>query len=928
MQHTKSGQKEEREKPIYLTYFLVLGFIIIFFGFGVASVSGTIAFTVSNVSTGTGDTHQQSPAIWQDRIVWQDRFNWNDEIVLYNCTSGEERSLTKGGGDETQPDIFENLVVWVENVENNYSVVLYDLNRDEIIWITHDPSGQSNPSIWGDLIVWEDQRGEFPAIFYYDLAIGEAHQASENTSTSRNPDVWGNYIVWEQWIEDNSEIMLFNISNNTPSRITFDSDNQQYPSIWEDRIVWTEYRDGYRQLSLFNITTGIETNLTSDPWHHGIPVIYGDIIVFENERDYFDVSLINITSNEEILLTPDTPDTAQTQPAIWDDRIVWKDDQNQGYLDIYLCTLGIPLPTLTADFMTNITEGMPPLAVEFTETSIGNVVSWWWDFGDGTDSHEQNPVHTYNDPEIYSVILTVQNPWQRSAVKMEGLITVGMAPRPDFTADVYSGPVPLEVQFLDTSTGYPESWLWEFGDGDTDSGQNPLHVYDIPGSYTVTLTAENKWGNGTTEKESCIVVMDADTHEVILPVEGVMLDDSDFILNTSLFKATIFDPLINHSVITCIPDYDSGISALRFLTDDPEGFSASGNETIEGTLSGIIVTSLDFQSENRNTTQGLVWTYNYSAFFPQYPEYGKITSQVWEGSTPDDRVLFEGIARENHYHVKDTAYTIQFQQENISSSGPSTLIFGIDADWIEEHGWRRCLEIEGNVEQCMVFVDSQYVGDTPICLDGGFSPGNHTMMVSKYGFENNITTISFQDKRDYIRLVRVSDWGEGSLVDTRFVYHDSVTNMDYFQAYAPEGFSKFGIVSVWQEGNVFQIITLIVAKVVGQSSSHSSPFPSHSPSGNTATQEITSVPTPRQTQPGTGTESPDHFSPLPTALPTLKEEPEEPAPLPTSDGQGTPSPSPPQWLPQTLKILENLSIIFVFIFVTVLFYLRWRRREE
>lgn len=59
-----------------------------------------------------------------------------------------------------------------------------------------------------------------------------------------------------------------------------------------------------------------------------------------------------------------------------------------------------------------------------------------------------------------------------------------------FTADVQLGAAPLTVTFTDTSTGSPDAWLWDFGDGtEFSEDQHPVHIYAANGSYNVTLTA-------------------------------------------------------------------------------------------------------------------------------------------------------------------------------------------------------------------------------------------------------------------------------------------------------------------------------------------------------------------------------------------------------------------------------------------------------
>jgi PKD repeat protein len=62
------------------------------------------------------------------------------------------------------------------------------------------------------------------------------------------------------------------------------------------------------------------------------------------------------------------------------------------------------------------------------------------------------------------------------------------------------------IYFTDTSTYNPTSWLWNFGDGNTSTSQNPTHTYITAGIYTVSLTVTNLYGNDILTKTSYIYV--------------------------------------------------------------------------------------------------------------------------------------------------------------------------------------------------------------------------------------------------------------------------------------------------------------------------------------------------------------------------------------------------------------------------------------
>lgn len=144
-----------------------------------------------------------------------------------------------------------------------------------------------------------------------------------------------------------------------------------------------------------------------------------------------------------------------------------------------------------ASFICNITSGVKPLTVSFRDTSTGKPTSWKWNFGDGTNSTEENPIHTYNKARQYNVTLIVNNSEGRSKVKQINYITVYDPPIAEFSATPTFGIAPFEVHFTSKSKGSPSSLAWSFGDGNYSTAVNPVNVYNNPGNYTVTLTAYN-----------------------------------------------------------------------------------------------------------------------------------------------------------------------------------------------------------------------------------------------------------------------------------------------------------------------------------------------------------------------------------------------------------------------------------------------------
>jgi PKD repeat protein len=80
--------------------------------------------------------------------------------------------------------------------------------------------------------------------------------------------------------------------------------------------------------------------------------------------------------------------------------------------------------------------------------------------------------------------------------------------RVDFSASPKAGFKPLTVEFADSSVGDIISRLWDLGDGMTDTSQNPVHIYNDTGYYTVKLTVSSPGSSYTILKPNYITVLD------------------------------------------------------------------------------------------------------------------------------------------------------------------------------------------------------------------------------------------------------------------------------------------------------------------------------------------------------------------------------------------------------------------------------------
>lgn len=192
--------------------------------------------------------------------------------------------------------------------------------------------------------------------------------------------------------------------------------------------------------------------------------------------------------------------------------------------------LEVPVSIPTANFTFN-NVCLNTLAT-FNDASTvapqGTITQWAWNFGDGVGtSAQQNPTYTYTVANTYTVTLTTTSV-SGCTDDTTAQITVSALPIADFTTqNVCEG---FPSPFTDASSNDVTQWNWAFGDGNTDTVQNPSHSYLNASNYNVTLTVATAANCSSSVTKPVSVnqspVASFNTNNVCFPADNDFLDAS------------------------------------------------------------------------------------------------------------------------------------------------------------------------------------------------------------------------------------------------------------------------------------------------------------------------------------------------------------------------------------------------------------------
>ena len=226
-----------------------------------------------------------------------------------------------------------------------------------------------------------------------------------------------------------------------------------------------------------------------------------------------------------------------------------------------------PIPT--ADFtFTNVCTNDTTF---FLDASLGAPDTWSWNFGDASPINtNQNPFHIYTTAGTYNVTLTAGYAASGCTHSFTQAVTAFPRTNPLFTANTPCLNAP--TNFVDQTTGTPNQWSWDFGDGSPlDNSQNPSHTYASAGTFNIQLVTENAFG--------CIDTLNSAIDVFPLPVA-----DYTFTIACELHTTSFTDA--STSAVQWLWNFDDG-SPNDLNTSPAHIFTNSGSYNVELVVTNV-----------------------------------------------------------------------------------------------------------------------------------------------------------------------------------------------------------------------------------------------------------------------------------------------------------------------------------------------------
>jgi len=301
-----------------------------------------------------------------------------------------------------------------------------------------------------------------------------------------------------------------------------------------------------------------------------------------------------------------------------------------------------------ASFSAFPNSGSAPLAVSFDASNSldndGIIVSYRWEFGDGTTRMGKTQEHTYELPGAHTVTLTVTDNDGEEASASQAILVAQAAITASFVANPTSGESPLNVNFDASASSDPNgeslTYAWSFGDGSTGTGLAVSHTYYTAGIYAVLLMVSNGSGDEDqaaatiavseaptpgNEKPNAEFTSTPSTGEAPLAVSFNASGSSDSDGNITSYQWTFGDGESGSGTPISHTYADSGTYEVWLMVADNNGATDTATTTIQVTAINVSPIASFLASPTSGTTP-LEVSFDASA---SYDPDGLIVSHSW-----------------------------------------------------------------------------------------------------------------------------------------------------------------------------------------------------------------------------------------------------------------------------------------------------------
>ncbi|MDG1798391.1 MAG: PKD domain-containing protein, partial [Flavobacteriales bacterium] len=273
-------------------------------------------------------------------------------------------------------------------------------------------------------------------------------------------------------------------------------------------------------------------------------ICYRDSILFSSQCQYQDLVTWNLNGLQFNSLVDTT--IMLNSPGFYNLEL-YASNNNGICIDTIALINGIEvLPSPVADFSLSPTNGcMPLLNVSFTNLSTA-ANSYFWDFGNGSNSLQLNSIQNYYLDSLFEISLHVEN----SLGCVDSIFkNLEVFPKPSANFSfTNSDPCiqPAQLIFNNLSSG-ANTYNWDFGTSITSVVQNPITDYNSPGIYNIELIVENNFGCKDTT-EDVFEVYQPPIADFTQSDDTVCVGDSIIFSSQSLFTDSVYW-LIGDSII-------------------------------------------------------------------------------------------------------------------------------------------------------------------------------------------------------------------------------------------------------------------------------------------------------------------------------------------------------------------------------------------